>query len=180
MTDLTEAQKHTIADLLTGELRRAAAQALAAGVPAAAIRETFEDRRRHLGALAAKGDTMRTKTALQLADGTGWHYGYATKGGGYPIGRCTGHAPHPTEDEARECYGAYVREDTIRLDAHACSWTPCTARPDGRKCPNPTQGVATYGDDGYGQVALCPGHMTVENVIEAAQLAGPAGDAWIS
>ena len=123
---------------------------------------------------------MRHKTALQLADGSGWHYGNAGKSGGHPIGRCANHPPHPTEAEARECYGAYLREDTIRLGAGTCSWTPCTARPKGRKCPNPTQAVAAYGDDGYGQVALCPGHMTVEHVIAVAGLDGPAGDAWIS
>lgn len=123
---------------------------------------------------------MRTKTALQLADGSGWHYGMSTRDGGYPIGRCADHPPHPTELEARECYGAYVRDDTIRLDAHACSWTSCQHRENGKQCPHPTQAVATYGDDGYGQVALCPDHMTVENVVAAAQLGGPAGDAWIS
>lgn len=123
---------------------------------------------------------MRTKTALKLADGSGWHYGSAGKNGGHPLGRCRDHAPHPTEAEARECYGAYVREDTIRLDADVITWTACSARPDGERCPNPTKTIARYGDDGYGQVALCPEHMTVDHVITTAQLGGPAGDAWIS
>ena len=123
---------------------------------------------------------MRHKTALQRADGTGWHYGTAGKTGGSPLGRCREHPPHPTEDEARACYGAYLREDTIRLDAGALSWTSCEHRTDGTRCPNPTQAYAAYGDDGYGQTALCPDHMTVDNVIAAAQLDGPAGDAWIS
>lgn len=123
---------------------------------------------------------MRTKTALQLADGSGWHYGWAGKAGGSPLGRCRDHAPHPTEAEARDCYGAYVREDTIQLNAYAVSWTSCEVRAGGTRCPNPTKAVATYGDDGYGQVALCPEHMTAEDVIGAARLDGPAGDAWIS
>jgi hypothetical protein len=123
---------------------------------------------------------MRTKTARHLADGSGWHYVNAGKAGGHPIGRCADHPPHPTEAEARECYGAYVREDTIKLDAYAVSWTSCEARPDGTRCANPAKSVATYGDDGYGQVSLCPDHMTAEKVIAAAQLGGPAGDAWIS
>jgi len=123
---------------------------------------------------------MRTKTALQRADGTGWHYGIAGKAGGHPLGRCTEHPPHPTEAEARECYGAYVREDTIKLDAGTTSWTSCEHRADGKRCPNPTVAFATYGDDGYGQVSVCPDHMTVECVIAAARLDGPAGDAWIS
>ena len=45
---------------------------------------------------------------------------------------------------------------------------------------NPAKSVAYHGDDGYGQTALCPDHMTVDNVIAVADLAGPAGDAWIS
>jgi hypothetical protein len=123
---------------------------------------------------------MRTKTALQRADGSGWHYGIAGKSGGHPLGRCANHPPHLTEAEARECYGAYVREDTIKLDAYPLGWTSCEARPGSVKCSAPTKSAATYGDDGYGQVALCPEHMTRENVIAAAQLDGPAGDAWIS
>lgn len=126
------------------------------------------------------GGAVRHKTALQLADGSGWHYVNAGRDGGYPIGRCAGHPPHPTEAEARECYGAYVREDTIRLNAGTVRWTSCDHQTDGTRCPDPTRQIAKYGDDGYGQVALCPAHMTVESVIAAAQLDGPAGDAWIS
>ncbi len=40
--------------------------------------------------------------------------------------------------------------------------------------------MAAYGDDGYGMVALCPAHMTVDSVIVVAVLDGPAGDAWMS
>jgi hypothetical protein len=123
---------------------------------------------------------MRQKTAREHADGSGWHYVNVGRTGGYPLGRCANHPPHATEDDARECYGAFVREDTIRLDAGTVSWTSCEARPDGVRCPNPAKSIATYGDDGYGQTALCPEHMTVENVIAAAGLEGPAGDAWIS
>lgn len=122
---------------------------------------------------------MRHKTAVELPDG-GWHYASAHRRGGYPLGRCAQHDPHPTEAEARECYGAYLREDTIRLNAGAVSWTSCLARPAGERCPNPTQAYATYGDDGYGMTPLCPTHMTTEDVIATAGLAGPAGDAWVS
>jgi hypothetical protein len=122
---------------------------------------------------------MRHHTALKLADGSGWHYVSASSRGGYPLGDCANHPPHATEDEARECYNAY-RRGTIRLDAGKCSWTNCEAVEDGSRCPNPTQAYARYGDDGYGQVALCPPHMTREHVIAAGHLDGPAGDAWVS
>ena len=122
---------------------------------------------------------MRHKTAAQIPE-RGWHYVSMSRRGGYPLGYCRDHEPHPTEDEARECYGRFVREQTIRLDAGRCGWTSCQARPGGVRCQNPAQSVAEYGDDGYGVAALCPEHMTVEHVIESASLAGPAGDAWVS
>lgn len=119
---------------------------------------------------------MRHKRAAQLADGSGWHY----VDGGHPVGYCNSHAPHPTEADARECYGRWLREETIRLDVGRIGWTSCDARPDGQRCPNPTQRYATWGNDGYGLVPLCPEHMTAEHVIERGQLAGPAGDSWVS
>lgn len=181
---MNDTQTARLLALLTEEIRGAVAGHRAAGATQADMDALLDDRRRALQDLAREphqGGTMRTKTALQLADGSGWHYGIAGKnGGGYPLGRCASHPPHPTEAEARECYGAYVREDTIKLDAGAVGWTSCTARPAGGKCPKPTKSFAQYGDDGYGMTPLCPDHMTADDVIAAAQLDGPAGDAWIS
>lgn len=122
---------------------------------------------------------MRHKTAAEKGPGGGWHYVSLSRHGGHPLGYCAKHAPHPTEGEARDCYGQWVR-DSIKLNAHRCRWTSCEARPDGKRCENPAQDVAEYGDDGYGSVALCSEHMTVEHVIAAGHLAGPAGDAWVS
>lgn len=119
---------------------------------------------------------MRHKTVAQKGEGGGWHYVNLGKRGGHPIGYCDGHDPHPTADEARECYSRFVREQTIRLDWCKTGWTSCRV-PD---CPHPTQGMAAYGDDGYGVLALCPDHMTVADVISVAQLDRPAGDAWLS
>lgn len=123
---------------------------------------------------------MRHKTAAQQGEGGGWHYVSMNRRGGYPLGYCAEHEPHPTEAEARECYGRYLREQTIRLYDGTCSWTSCHARPNDQRCPNPTRGFASWGDDGYGMVPLCPEHMTVEHVIARARIAGPAGDAWVS
>lgn len=180
---MDDRQSNALLDLLTAEIRAGLDRLRAAGATPDEIEATIAGRRRALVELAAahnEGEPMRTKTALQLADGSGWHYVNASRDGGYPIGACAEHPPHATEDEARECYGAWVRDNTIRLNAGTSSWTSCQHRENGERCPDPTREYATYGDDGYGQVALCPQHMTVENVIAAAQLGGPAGDAWIS
>lgn len=117
---------------------------------------------------------MRHKTALQHQDG-GWHYVNAGRDGGYPLGYCHDHPPHVTEEEARDCYGRYLREQTIKLNASkSLNWGDC------QECGAPTKDSAHYGDDGYGYVALCPEHMSIENVIKHAGLDGPAGDSWIS
>ena len=121
---------------------------------------------------------MLHKTALARADGSGWHYVLSSSNGGYPIGLCRDHDPHPTQADARECYGRYVREHTIVLDvdpnARTGNWTTCAA------CDGPANRYARYGDDGYGWIALCLQHQTVDDVIEHARLAGPAGDSWVS
>jgi hypothetical protein len=122
---------------------------------------------------------MLHKRAAERADGAGWQYVIGKGQGGTPIGRCAEHSPHATEAEARECYAEFVR-DSIQLDAYSVSWTSCRARPGGQRCPEPTRSAARYGDDGYGTITLCPRHMTTQDVIEGARLAGPAGDAWVS
>lgn len=123
---------------------------------------------------------MLHKRAAQRADGTGWQYVLGKGNGGAPIGYCREHAPHASEDEARECYSQYVR-DSVRLNAGSGGWTSCNARNENKRfCPNPAQAFATYGDDGYGLTWLCPEHMTHEQVVASAQLDGPAGDAWVS
>jgi hypothetical protein len=118
---------------------------------------------------------MRHKTAARRGETGGWHYVSLSRDGGHPIGYCRDHEPHTTEDEARECYGRYIREEeTIRLDAKYAQWTGCQV------CGAATTSGAEYGDDGYGSVALCPEHLAVEHVIAVAKLDGLAGDAWLS
>lgn len=132
---------------------------------------------------------MRHKTAARRGENGGWHYVNLGREGGYPIGYCSDHEPHETEAEARECYGQYVREETIRLNVSGCSWTSCDGFTDldpGKpivalpRCRQPANRTAYYGDDGYGILAFCAEHMTAEQVIRRAQLEGPAGDAWVS
>lgn len=122
---------------------------------------------------------MRHKTAAQRGS-DGWHYVSMGRTGGHPIGYCREHDPHPTEADARACYTRYLR-DSIRLNASHCDWTSCAAGRKGEtRCDQPTKDLARYGDDGYGVVPLCPAHMTIDGVVAAAGLWGPAGDAWLS
>jgi hypothetical protein len=117
---------------------------------------------------------VRHLTALQITidDVTGWHYVSASRRGGYPLGYCAEHSPHPTEVEARECYARWQR-DHVRLDGR-CSWTSCS------RCPNPANRYAYVEGDGYTSAALCDQHLTLEPAVQAMHLDGPAGDAWQS
>lgn len=117
---------------------------------------------------------MRHKTAARKGEDGGWHYVSMSRHGGHPLGYCRDHEPHATEAEARKCYGQFVR-DSIQLNAEQyVHWTDCAI------CGAPTKSGAKYGDDGYGGVSLCLMHMSKESVVLAAQLDGPAGDAWLS
>lgn len=119
---------------------------------------------------------MRTHTARQRGDGSGWHYVSVGRDGGYPLGYCAEHAPHPTEDEARECYRRWQR-DHIRLDVRSSSWHGCEAE----GCDQPTRQHAGIEGDGYHGASLCPEHLTVEHAVKALGLDDDrVGDAWVS
>lgn len=109
--------------------------------------------------------------AAQRADGTGWHY----VKGGRPRGYCAEHAPHATEDEARECFGSWQRDHVI-LERDRFSWSNCYRRP----CKNPARHGARIEGDGYTLAVLCDEHFTVEDAIIALHIDGPAGDRWES
>lgn len=120
---------------------------------------------------------MNHSTALALADGSGWHYGCRNRRLGVrPIGYCADHGPHPTEDEARQCYTQYQR-DRVRLDGK-CSWTSCEAGRGASRCPDPANRYARIEGDGYAMASLCDQHMTLEAAYEALDLNSPAGDRW--
>ena len=114
---------------------------------------------------------MRHLTAVHIEGG--WHYASVSRRGGGPIGYCTEHAPHATEQEARECYSRY-RRDNLRLDATLSDWTGCKA--DG--CDEPTKDAATIWGDGFALAPLCKEHLVAHVAYEALGLNRPAGDAW--
>lgn len=117
---------------------------------------------------------MRYLTAVQLPEG-GWHYASASRRGGYPLGYCAEHAPHATEQEARECYARWQR-DHVRLDVRLGNWSGCEVS----GCDKPTKQGAEIQGDGYHLATLCEEHLTKEHAYEALGLSEPAGDAWVS
>jgi hypothetical protein len=119
---------------------------------------------------------MRHHTAVPLADGSGYHYASVhPRRGGYPLGYCAEHPPHPTEEEARECYAQY-RRDHVALDNALGDWSGCEVD----DCDVPTKTAATIRGDGFALAALCAEHLTHEHAVAVLKLDGPAGDAWVS
>jgi hypothetical protein len=118
---------------------------------------------------------MNLDTALEHRDG-GWHYvTYNRRVGTHPIGFCRDHAPHATEDEARECFNAYRRAN-VRLVGTLGSWSDCSVP----GCGAPTKKFASIRHDGFHTAPLCPDHLTIEHAVPALGLDGLAGDAWHS
>jgi hypothetical protein len=112
---------------------------------------------------------VRNLTARQRGN-DGWHYVSLGSTGGYPIGYCADHEPHPTEAEARECYAKW-RRDHVGLDIRYADWTGCAI------CDAPTKKAAGVQYD-YATAALCDEHLTHENAVTALHL--DAGDSWMS
>lgn len=117
---------------------------------------------------------MNHHTAAQHGENGGWHYvSLNRRTGGHPLGYCVEHEPHATEQEARECYAQY-RRDNVLLDVKLGSWSDCAV------CGGPTKSAATIRYDGFHLAPLCEEHLTFEHAIDALGLRGPAGDAWQS
>ena len=114
---------------------------------------------------------MRHLTAAHLENG--WHYASLSRRGGFPLGYCAEHEPHPTETEARECYARYQR-DHVRLDRKSSNWNDC------RVCKAPAKNIADIEGDGYTTAVLCDEHATTEHAIAVLGLAEPAHDSWQS
>ena len=120
---------------------------------------------------------MRHLTAAQKGAGGGWHYVSMSRDGGHPLGYCCEHEPHATEEDARACYGQWLRDHVA--EAGTWSWGGCDVRGDDGNCPNPSRnGWATPGQ--HHLVILCDEHNDKEHAIAAMHLDSPAGDMWIS
>lgn len=129
----------------------------------------------------------------QIADGKHagkWQYTTANRRTGtHPTGYCW--APgvdsdpedpetwpmhyHDTEQEARECYGLYLR-DHIRLQANGSSWTSCNYP----ECENPARNLAQDTVGGWHLAVLCDTHFNIPDAQFAMGITGPAGDSMHS
>ena len=114
----------------------------------------------------------------QIAEGEHagkWHYTTANRRTGtHPIGYCVDHAPHDTEEQARECYAGYLR-DNVRLDKPGTwSWGGC----DYPGCKNPANNGAHSG--AWNMALLCADHHNRDDAVKALRLDGPACDSWHS
>lgn len=110
----------------------------------------------------------------QTIDGTGWHYTTGNRRLGIrPLGYCRTHEPHPTEEEARECYARYLR-DHMKMRAECTNWGNCTMP----NCRKPARNLAEAGE--WLSARLCNSHFTHDNAIIALGLDHPAGDLWHS
>lgn len=119
---------------------------------------------------------MRHLTAAQKGEGGGWHYVSLHRSrGGYPLGYCAEHEPHPTEEEARECYAQWQR-DHVLLDGLWADWTGCQVG----ECDAPTKKHARIVGDGFRSASLCDRHLDLDHAIGVLGLDSPAGDSWVS
>lgn len=120
---------------------------------------------------------MRHLTAAAI-DG-GFHYASLSSRGGYPLGACASHAPHPTADEARRCYRTWEREHVVLdLPQTYRNWGDC----DIEGCGEPTKhGARLVDGDGFHAARLCSFHFSMPYAITALGLTDDmVGDAWVS
>lgn len=99
---------------------------------------------------------MNYYEARQRSDGSGWHYTCENDGQIWPVGYCRDHEPHPTAQEAKDCFRQYLLDDIS--DTTYGDWTGCEV------CDEPTKkGLSTRGPLGQG-FPLCDRHRTPAQV----------------
>jgi hypothetical protein len=105
----------------------------------------------------------------ELADHSGWHYTSMNDGRVHAIGYCANHDPHPTKDEAYDCYTRYKLDHDLRLDGQwQDTWHRCLIE----GCETLTDRHAWFAPWGP-TYNLCDEHRTREVV---AELFGTVGD----
>lgn len=102
---------------------------------------------------------MNHSTTRRLESG-GWHFTTKSNGVVVPIGYCSEHEGHATEQEARECYKRYVLDHRLSLDPRL----DATSQHKCKVCGAWTTGMALV--DEHAMFSLCDEHRTREHVAE--------------
>jgi hypothetical protein len=110
---------------------------------------------------------MNYYDARQTKDKAGWHYTCMNDGQIWPVGYCRDHEPHDTQDEARECFRAWLL-DNAKYDRPRFS--NALYRCDVEGCREFTDGGATDGHNS--PYTLCGQHRNRETL---KTLIGPVG-----
>lgn len=116
---------------------------------------------------------MNYYDARPLADGGGWHYTCRNDGNVWPVGYCTDHPPHPTQEDAYACYTQYLLDHRLRLDGRIEPGTQHTCKVDG--CDEWTD---RYAEVDLAMWMLCDTHRTRETVAGLFGTAGAAMSSW--
>jgi hypothetical protein len=101
---------------------------------------------------------MNYYEARQTNDKTGWHYTCRNDDRIWPVGYCAEHDPHPTAEEAVQCFHRYLLDG--QAEEQWADWTGCVV------CDTPTKkGLTTRRPLGHA-VPLCDEHRTPEVLAE--------------
>lgn len=107
---------------------------------------------------------MNYHEARKLKDKSGWHFTCMNDGHIWPEGYCRDHDPHPTRQEAQECFRRYLLDG--QCEETYGDWTGCEV------CDEPTKkGLTTRPPLGTGY-PLCDAHRNAETL---ETLVGPVG-----
>lgn len=79
---------------------------------------------------------MNYYEARETKNHKGWHFTCMNDGVIWPVGYCKFHGPHPTREEAEECYAKYLLDTKLSFRKLENQMLRC------RKCDEFTDGIA--------------------------------------
>jgi hypothetical protein len=98
---------------------------------------------------------MNYYEARQTKTKTGWHFTCMNDGAIWPVGYCRDHDPHPTREEAEDCFARYVHDD---ISERSHNWTDCEVE----GCERPANKSIAFRQPLGHSYALCDEHRTPE------------------
>lgn len=107
---------------------------------------------------------MNYLQARERHDGGGWHFTAMNDGVIWPIGNCSQHPPHATQEEAERCYYEWEL-DTAMYSSPADP--PALHRCEVPECGDFTGASARYGWSIRADVSLCAKHLNRDGLALA-------------